>query len=102
MLLKRQDTITKDYDCIIIGSGLAGMTAALYATRYGLKTLLLERLMTGGGSSSSIKDIDTARATGARALAVTSVRRSRTVLTHHAPRQLSDRIAEGEHYLLGI
>lgn len=36
------------YDVIIIGGGAAGLTAGLYASRAGLKTLLLERMMPGG------------------------------------------------------
>ena len=35
-------------DLLIIGGGSAGMTAGLYASRAGLKTILLERKMTGG------------------------------------------------------
>lgn len=38
----------REYELIIVGGGLAGMTAGLYASRSGIKTLLLERLMTGG------------------------------------------------------
>ena len=38
----------KEYDVAIVGGGLAGMTSGLYASRAGLKTVLLERLMTGG------------------------------------------------------
>ena len=37
-----------DYDVLIIGGGAAGLTAGTYACRAGLKTVLLERLMTGG------------------------------------------------------
>ena len=36
------------YDVIIIGGGPAGYTAALYATRAGLNTLVIERLSAGG------------------------------------------------------
>ena len=36
------------YDTIIIGGGPAGYTAALYATRAGLDTLVLEKLPAGG------------------------------------------------------
>ncbi len=36
------------YDVIIIGVGVAGMSAAIYAGRGGMKTLLLEKLACGG------------------------------------------------------
>lgn len=36
------------YDVIIIGAGPAGLSAALYASRGGLKTLLIEKLAHGG------------------------------------------------------
>ena len=36
------------YDVVIIGGGVAGLTAGMYACRAGLKTVLLERMMTGG------------------------------------------------------
>jgi thioredoxin reductase (NADPH) len=36
------------YDVVIIGGGPAGMTAGLYASRTGLKTIILERSMFGG------------------------------------------------------
>ena len=37
-----------DYDVIIIGSGLAGLTAGLFAARYGLSTLVMESNIPGG------------------------------------------------------
>lgn len=37
-----------DYDLIIIGGGAAGLTAAIYARRAGLKTLVLEAYAPGG------------------------------------------------------
>lgn len=42
MLYKVRDEITKDYDAIIIGSGLAGMTAANILGRNGHQVLLVE------------------------------------------------------------
>ena len=37
-----------DYDLIIVGSGLAGLTAGLFAARHGLSTLVLEANIPGG------------------------------------------------------
>ncbi len=36
------------YDCIVIGMGCAGMSAAIYAKEAGLKTLILEESVPGG------------------------------------------------------
>jgi thioredoxin reductase (NADPH) len=41
------------YDLIIIGAGPAGLTAGLYAGRYRLKTLILEKMVIGGQILSS-------------------------------------------------
>jgi len=38
---------------VVIGGGPAGMTAAIYAARYGLKTLLLESKVLGGAQATS-------------------------------------------------
>ena len=38
----------KEYDIIIVGAGVAGMTAAIYAVRAGKKTLVLESGVEGG------------------------------------------------------
>lgn len=45
------------YDMIVIGGGPAGYTAALYAARAGLDTVLLER-MSAGGQMTLTGDID--------------------------------------------
>ena len=37
-----------DYDVVIVGSGLAGLTAGLFAARQGLSTLILESNIPGG------------------------------------------------------
>ena len=39
---------TTDYDIVIVGGGAAGLSAALYAGRASLKTLMLEKLGCGG------------------------------------------------------
>lgn len=43
-----------DYDAIIIGSGCAGLAAALYASRAGSKTLVLEREVMGGEAMNQV------------------------------------------------
>ena len=45
------------YDVIIIGGGPAGYTAALYAARAGLDTLIIEK-MAPGGQMTLTGDID--------------------------------------------
>ena len=46
-----------DYDVIVVGSGLAGLTAGLFAARYGLSTVVLESNIPGG-HLISIEKID--------------------------------------------
>jgi thioredoxin reductase (NADPH) len=41
------------YNCIIIGAGPAGLTAAVYCGRAGLSTLVLEKLISGGQASTT-------------------------------------------------
>ncbi len=36
------------YDCIIIGMGISGITAAIYAKRSNMKVLILDKMMPGG------------------------------------------------------
>ncbi|KAA9157797.1 FAD-binding protein [Amycolatopsis acidicola] len=37
-----------DYDVVVVGGGLAGLTASLYTARHGLRTVLVEQMMPGG------------------------------------------------------
>jgi len=46
------------YDLIIIGGGPAGLTAGLYASRYKLKTLLLEKAIVSGGQLTSTEWVE--------------------------------------------
>ena len=39
---------TSEYDIAIIGAGVAGLTAALFAARFGHSTLVIERFAPGG------------------------------------------------------
>src|SRR6266853_6941110 len=40
--------IAPDYDLVIVGGGLAGLTAALYGGRFGLRTAVVEHMAPGG------------------------------------------------------
>lgn len=46
------------YDLIIIGSGAAGMTAAIYAQRAMLETLLIEKMPLSGGQILNTYEVD--------------------------------------------
>ena len=46
-----------DYDVLIVGGGLAGMTAGMYAARYGLRTAIVERMM-GGASIINVEKVE--------------------------------------------
>ncbi|MFN3995649.1 MAG: NAD(P)/FAD-dependent oxidoreductase, partial [bacterium] len=36
------------YDCAIVGAGAAGLSAAIYSSRLGLKTIVFEKQLPGG------------------------------------------------------
>ncbi|MBQ1843994.1 MAG: thioredoxin-disulfide reductase [Lachnospiraceae bacterium] len=46
------------YDTVIVGSGPAGLTAAIYAKRAGLATLLIENTPVGGGQIATTDRVD--------------------------------------------
>src|SRR5437762_11990383 len=37
-----------DYDLLIVGGGLAGLTAAMYGARFGMRTAIMEHMASGG------------------------------------------------------
>ena len=49
----RELTEDLEWELIVIGGGPAGMTAAIYGARYGLKTLLIESKVLGGAQATS-------------------------------------------------
>ena len=46
-----------DYDVVVVGGGLAGMTAGMYAARHGLRAGVVERMM-GGASIINVEKIE--------------------------------------------
>ena len=48
----------KQYDLIILGSGPAGLAAAIYAQRAKLDTLVLEQAMVSGGQILNTYEVD--------------------------------------------
>ena len=46
------------YDCIIVGSGPAGLSAAVYAKRAGLETLVIEKNYMSGGQVLNTYEVD--------------------------------------------
>src|SRR6202049_3788405 len=40
--------MAEDFDLLIVGGGLAGLTAGMYAARIGLRTMIVEHMATGG------------------------------------------------------
>jgi len=43
----------RDFDLVIIGAGVAGLTAAMFAARYGLKVVVVDQLGVGGQISNA-------------------------------------------------
>ena len=49
--------MANEYDVLVIGGGLAGLTASMFAARYGLNTGLIEQLM-GGAQIINVEKIE--------------------------------------------
>ena len=49
--------MANEYDVVIVGGGAAGLTAGMYAARYGLKTVIIERMM-GGNQIINVEKIE--------------------------------------------
>ena len=49
--------MANEYDVVIVGGGAAGLTAGMYAARYGLRTAIIERMM-GGNQIINVEKIE--------------------------------------------
>ena len=49
--------MASDYDVLVIGGGLAGMTSGMYAARHGLRVGVIERMM-GGASIINVEKVE--------------------------------------------
>jgi thioredoxin reductase (NADPH) len=49
--------LANEYDVMIVGGGAAGLTAGIYAARYGLRTAIVEQLM-GGNQIINVEKIE--------------------------------------------
>ncbi len=58
----------KRYDAVVVGAGLAGLTSAVYLSRSGLSTLLVEKTGSCGGLLNSIEREGFVFDTGARSI----------------------------------
>jgi len=51
-----ENNITHDYDLVVVGGGISGVSTAISAARHGMKVALVHnRAMFGGNSSSEVK-----------------------------------------------
>ncbi|MDE3078168.1 MAG: FAD-dependent oxidoreductase [Chloroflexota bacterium] len=48
----------KDYDLVVVGAGLAGLTAGMFGSRYGLKTAIVDYMASGGQVLNVEKIVD--------------------------------------------
>ena len=55
--IRWRNGLASEYDVLIVGGGLAGMTAGIYAARYGMRTAVVEKLM-GGAQIINIEKIE--------------------------------------------
>ena len=58
MLMEKDSDTMKRYDLIIVGSGPAGLSAAIYAQRAKLDTLVVEKAMVSGGQVLTTYEVD--------------------------------------------
>jgi len=54
--LPREEPVGGEYDVVIVGAGPAGLSAALYSARYGLKTVIVSKTLGGSVNEAPLVD----------------------------------------------
>ena len=100
-LPKKAEKIEKEYDLVIIGAGPAGLSAAIYARRFRLSTLLISKEL--GGTLNEISTIENypgfEKVTG-KEFAEKLINHAKSYETEFLEDYVNDIIKEEDHFII--